>query len=471
MDNNYKDNFIEKHFSFISIMTTSLCNLKCSYCYICKDNGVLAKLDKEIEKKFSDGSYITQIKNDFTKEDIENIEQIQWWGGETTLFLHRATNNLEQFYELFPKLYRFFISSNFVSPRFNEEIELYIRKLEEMSDKYGRKMYLELQMSVDGPEEINDKNRGKGVTKKLLENYNKLLNLKFDKSKVDLLVITKPTLSVDTFYYFDSKEKVIEYYKFFNDNLYLPYLKQKEKYFNLILGIPNYAEPYSYTKEDGKTVAKIFEYMEEVGKENLFEGFKDTSLVPYAFLASRIKNIESNNPICGGGCGQLVGAINLGVNGGYSVCHRGFFDGFLEYAKIHNTYDDENYTKNLAKNSALVTVDNSWTMKDKKEMFKYRGLMNIPYNKLSNTKRISYKVIIQLYAYCDLVDRKYKDDEEAIKATNFFINKSSCIQDSLESVGSLYISQGELIKLILNGGLDVIYREADRLKQIREKKD
>lgn len=47
-------------FSCLTVFTTALCNLNCSYCYICKDkNGGLKQIDEDIKKMFENGDYIT----------------------------------------------------------------------------------------------------------------------------------------------------------------------------------------------------------------------------------------------------------------------------------------------------------------------------------------------------------------------------------------------------------------------------
>ena len=61
-----------------------------------------------------------------------------------------------------------------------------------------------------------------GTTKKCLENLRIFLQ-RYPLEKPENVIVTfsiKPTLSVETILDLDSKEKIIEYYKFFEDNFY-----------------------------------------------------------------------------------------------------------------------------------------------------------------------------------------------------------------------------------------------------------
>ena len=47
------------NFKHCTLFTTALCNLNCSYCYICKDSeGGLHQIDKDIENDFKNKTII-----------------------------------------------------------------------------------------------------------------------------------------------------------------------------------------------------------------------------------------------------------------------------------------------------------------------------------------------------------------------------------------------------------------------------
>lgn len=54
---------------------------------------------------------------------------------------------------------------------------------------------------------MTDFGRGLNVTQNLLNNFYKLLALKYNKNKIELRVTLKPTLSKETFVFLDSLEK------------------------------------------------------------------------------------------------------------------------------------------------------------------------------------------------------------------------------------------------------------------------
>ena len=152
------------------LYTTAVCNLNCRYCFIDK-NPALKQIDNFLDDSFlaSPEYYFQFAKKMFLKD---KLEEVQFWGGEPFLGMHRAYPTVTKLIDYYPNLRRFLVSTNFVSSCFFEEFYGLINVLNQHP---GRTFEFSLQLSIDGPTNINDLNRGQGVTPKFIENFTKLI--------------------------------------------------------------------------------------------------------------------------------------------------------------------------------------------------------------------------------------------------------------------------------------------------------
>ena len=104
--------------------------------------------------------------------------------------MHRFYNLLPSFVNHFYNLSDFMMSTNFTPDNWFDEFYGFTSILGRFQN---RKFNFTLQLSIDGPEYINDENRGIGTTKKFLQSFNKLLETLDDKlpKNVNLKVIAE----------------------------------------------------------------------------------------------------------------------------------------------------------------------------------------------------------------------------------------------------------------------------------------
>jgi hypothetical protein len=84
---------------------------------------------------------------------------------------------------------------------------------------------------------------------------------------IDLHIFFKPTLDNTSIRKLNTKEKIIDYYKFF-EKWYEKLFSLKMKNVHPSCSIPNTAVPSPVTKEDGILFAKLIENCIEIEKEN-----------------------------------------------------------------------------------------------------------------------------------------------------------------------------------------------------------
>lgn len=439
----------------LTLYTTALCNLKCSYCYICKDNtNALKKIDDDIKVDWENNNYIKRLKYDFPKEYLENIKGIDLWGGETLIGMDRFTKSFHNFKEILPNLNFIQFSTNFVAPH---TLDILKRLIDEISKNISidEIFTIYLQISVDGPEDINDLNRGKGVTEKILKNYNDFLDINIP-SNIQVCISTKPTLSRDTFESFLDYDYVKRYYFFFNDNFYKPFLNKSDSKINSVFcGIPNYAEPFNYSVADGVMLTSVFKVFQEVGKKEEIPAFEGRSLVPYVsrFNFNKKNFYNPINYICGGACGKLVYDITMVPHDKYCVCHRSLFDAYVDYSntKVDNT--EMNYDEYMTSQRATLS---------KEDYIKLRKAIVQSY--LYPTKQIGVDMdtMIKLNAKAGLILPKYLNAKERLPVVNFMETSSMCLDSNYRLQGSLFCQPFWWIRLFLNGAFDIMMEEVER---------
>ena len=440
------------------LYTTATCNLNCVYCYIDK-NPALVKIDEALDESFKGDYYF-----DFTREMFPNQNQlhgVEFWGGEPTLRLDRAYETVEKLINYYPNLNNFFMSTNFTGDNWYEQFGGFIKLLQKYKN---RRFSFNLQLSLDGPEYINDAQRGKGVTKKFrehFENYIEMLNdmLSAPDNNVQVIAQFKPTLTSDLIRkMIESKQNIIDYYKFFDEyKIYFNnHIKLNRQVADLMLTIPNTASPSPHTQQDGLDFALYCKYCKEITQENkngagYFKYF-DT-LMPYRPRYAVNYDSKSYAQTCGA-CGSGRFVVGLLPYHYISTCHNGFVNLITEYKK-------ESMKK---KGSALdfrLFMDQSDYMTRTVESYKqYEKNVAFAYDSCSGLKLANIASMISLLGKNKQIDEKYANPREAQKAA-LFIQASTayCFRDNVAMTGSAGMFHLGILRLLLNGAKEVIESE------------
>ena len=228
----------------IVLYTTAKCNLNCRYCFISKNQSLL-EIDKDLENSFKDIEYYKNMFKEVDPEYIYNAEQIGLWGGEPTLGFERVAPLMLNLIDECYNLNKIFFSTNLVSQNVIDNIHYLMNQLKTIPHKYIK---ITMQISIDGPRDITDSQRGIGTTDKIITNLKYLIdNNFFLPSNVDLHVIFKGTIDKDTLPKFLDRNYIINYYKFFEDEI-ADLFKPTDLNVSHGLLIPNMAVPGNYTK-------------------------------------------------------------------------------------------------------------------------------------------------------------------------------------------------------------------------------
>lgn len=442
------------------LYTTATCNLNCSYCYIDK-NPALVEIDKILDESFKGDYYINFIKKMFPNP--YQLKTMQFWGGEPTLRLDRAFYTVEKVIQNYPNFSEIMFSTNFAGDYWLDTFKNFMDVL----GKYpNRHFIISLQMSIDGPEDINDLGRGKGVTRKFITNFQNMVKKIADDynwipQNVSIDAFFKPTLSIETLPLLQTKESILRYYQFFE------VFKDMISYYegpkiNLGISVPNTACPSPHTVEDGKLMAnycRITRLLERENKtEHYFKYYK--SITPFEPHGDGIPNNGCANMNLGcGNCGMGTLSIGLLPWNRISLCHNGFVDLISEYKKM--CLNDENL-KNHSIDSVLFDRNNK--MRDTnctlEEFDQYQKMLLKYQNQDSVFKNTQTIAQIMNLAKFGMIDSKYSEIHNACDATDFLNRAASyCVRDNIATTGSTFVTPIGLAKLLLNGAKEYITYE------------
>lgn len=437
------------------LYTCGTCNLQCRYCGIDK-NPVLQTIDKALGESFEGDYYFERIKKYFPNRG--QLRCIQTWGGEPFLHMERIHPLLRKVIEYYPYFDSMYSSTNFSYPNWTDKVYDLFGVLGEYKH---RDFDYCLQLSCDGPEYINDYGRGEGVTKKCLANFDKFLAELETRmaGNVNLTLTLKPTLDNNAIKMLCDKQKIIEYYQFFEENFIEKVRALNYDNVDIIPGIPNTAVPSPVTVEEGKIFAELVRLCREIEKENADN---------YYFKYYQIITPFDNN-ICQTclsykyayhTCGSGTSMVGLLPQNKVSVCHEGFTFLIEDYKKLAaDSKRLETGTVNF--DQFLLEQKTRYCLTDD-EYIEYEKQMGY-YNVEGTTARlINITNEILVLAMCGQVDPCYLDEKNALKAAIFIQGHTAyCIKDNYNQNGSISIMPDGLLKLLLNGAMPYIQHEGE----------
>jgi sulfatase maturation enzyme AslB (radical SAM superfamily) len=433
---------------------TAVCNLRCRYCGIDK-NPILQQIDDTLGESFEGDYYFNQLLKYFPEP--YQLKKVETWGGEPFIHMERMHPLLHKIIQRYPYFDSMFSSTNFSYPQW---LDKFFGLMEQFEQYAPRKFEYVLQLSLDGPENINDMNRGEGVTKKCLANLDALLEqlpTRLPKN-VTLVMHFKGTLDNTSIAQLDSKEKIIEYFRFY-DELYDKMMAVADTMPNLITNptIPNTAVPSPVTKADGLAFAELCKNCREIERENLTQNYfkRYKQITPYSGDVPppcQFCEIRSTSLLCGTGS-QLLGFLPQNM---ISVCHEGFTQLYSEYkdfaAKSNRVNEGTiNFNQYIAeKGSSILCMTEDDYLEYEKFISNFR--------KEGTTARlVNTTTQILALAMAGEIDEQYLDIENANHAAIFLQNQTAyCIKDNLNVTGSLYLQPLGIPKLLLNGAREHI---------------
>ncbi len=456
---NLENKFVNKRTTAV-LYSCGTCNLKCHYCGIDK-NPILAKIDEELGKSFEGDYYINQFQKYFPNP--HQLTRLETWGGEPFLKMERMYPLVNQVIQKYPYFKEMFSSTNFSYPEWPDK---FFGLMKQFAPYAPRQFEYYLQLSLDGPTEINDFNRGAGVTERCRKNFEIFVErLKTElPENVVLKVHFKPTLDMVSMRQLDTKEKIIEYYQFF-EGWYKPLFDLQMERVKPEISVPNTAVPSPVTKDDGIFFGQLCKMCKEIEMEDLTEHYFQyyRSITPYADFRQKCMYASYHDRSCL--CGTGSSLLGFLPNGLMSTCHEGFTNMYEEYKKLSltSTREEEGATINFDKYISEKQSKYCLTEEEYAEYEKYIDLYDVDGTKAKTVNTVG---VIMALAAAGQIDQKYLDEVEANNAAQFIATHTSyCIKDNYNVTGSFITIPVGLPKLLLNGAREYIEdRREDEIK-------
>ena len=414
----------------------------------------LKQIDEALEKSFDGNYYFERVKKYFPNK--WQLKRVETWGGEPFLHMDRIYPLVHQLINYYPYFEEMFSSTNFSYP---EWIDQFLGLLNQFGKYPDRDFIYELQLSIDGPEYINDANRGEGVTRKCIDNYLKLLSaIKENKipSNVQLIIGIKATLDINNIHQLNDKQKIIEYYKFFEKEFYEPFMSLNTQ-INFKYAHPNTATPAPATVEDGRIFAEVCKKCREIEQENknknYFKFYDDIT-----FFSNGVEQTNLTYNYSHHFCGTGTNMIGFLPDNMMSLCHEGFTQFIEEYKKIAASSDriettSISFDKFLNEQKTMLCADDAGCdlFMDKMRMFE---------NPKTKARLVNITNQILALAMSGQILECYLDHENALKAAIFMQSHSAyCLKDNYNKTGSFITIPNGMIKLLLNGAMQYIQGE------------
>ena len=155
----------------------------------------------ENNKKIIDWIRSGDMENDILKYFGPDIEYIQLWGGETAINLPYLVDRLSSIYSKFTKLTAINYSTNISTKQLAKNTVDTICRIHELNKSFNRSVQINVQFSIDGPPEVNDKDRIGSSAVEIMENITYVLKSVrsiYEEAPGTFRFSSKSTMSADT---------------------------------------------------------------------------------------------------------------------------------------------------------------------------------------------------------------------------------------------------------------------------------
>lgn len=376
--------------------------------------------------------------------DRNDVTQIHFWGGETLIQVDLLEKNVPKFYELFPNIKSWHISTNWVI-----NINNFFTFLKTIDNCAHQETKIVLQVSIDGPPGTISDNGHDGwnmYLKNFKEFATLMNNYKMHHVKVEIHL--KSTLSkelyLSTLSTYEGLKNYMTYMSNFLqevDNLFVSESVWIRESFTL----PTMANPHIYSKEEGEQIRKILNLWDEVEYRE-FNGWH----IPFLFGLNEYNMdriiFESNIQ-----CGEFLNRFTINFDGTIVECSGVFIDYYEPYKKeLLNQKETRLYEEALINTvnslNPLKATDEEikkWKWRIQKgyrgTYFTYLSLMMGVAKELCASKQIS--------SY-------YENEDMLFKDLSSFQNSSGCSKENFQTTGVPYLTSVGNLREYFNGVME-----------------
>lgn len=434
----------------VELFSAGWCNLKCKYCYIPKTD-FLKGIHQSIVEKIKDGTFINEIKDLYGSD----LEAIAHWGTEPTLTVTHFKKFYEEAVEAFPNLKQVKISSNFMTNPNN-----LLKWVTEILPK-EKSLKVDIQVSLDGPPFMTDKNRLGGSTYQIIENCLKFTEeLNHIGTHHEVSMHLKPTAGDDDILSLCDINKATDYYEFFDEFMTQWFEANHSKQVKIMAGVdPTLVLPGTYTSEDGKNFYQLLLNQLELQKRkwrsigipesNYFWRFREKfQYFREFYLRHRMFPCSAGDSCFA--LGDLPGTSH--------ICHQSFYMDHPTYYDEARKYGLDPQTMEGIETGRSDDLKKYFITKKEDEFATTRMLyLTRAFNDFAEMKQsVSIAQILEL-ADCGQINPIYKDIKMAEQFA-YFIHIMDCPMDNTTISGSQLVSCIPIMRVFGNGVFENIFK-------------
>ena len=425
-------------FEAAELLTTGQCPLSCTYCYIPKVP-VMQSLHSDIIKGLQDGTFLDNLE----KIAGRNLAHLSFWGTEPALTLGIIEGKLDEIQARFPKVRNMSFSTSMVMP---EPIIKFAKELER------RNIRLEVQVSLDGPAFIVDKNRFPGAAQRIPASVIRFVTA-MQEANVAVDLRWKSTLTEGNIAEMEANPDLIdEYINFFREIEARVKEINKNKNIKMSEGgyVPSLAVPGKYTSEDGKIFASFLRKLHEKGYVSAY-----TSRLVRLFNFSDELGSKRKMFTCSGG------DSNVGVGDSVHICHRSFYLNDDRYVKaVLDREEINNWDISIFTQGSVDMLKKWYTPRVDDEM----KLMNFDYimrgyHDFWAIKVASVEAMARDLALAGQAEELFLVNKDYLSLfALFMVAAHSCPMEAVLNTGSLQLTPVSLIRMFGNGAFREILK-------------
>lgn len=444
---------IKKMKKRIEFNCSSVCNLRCAYCFLHK-NKAYEEEDKNIVQSLKDGSFIKNICFSLEKMNINKSEfdSFSLWGGETSYHLDLLAPHMRELLERFPNINMMQMSTNMAYSAQN-----FIQFIDTLIEICDKPFKFNIQISLDGPDSILSKTRFIEYSKiktQLMDIINYYNGKKMKNVCVDFFY--KTTISFDILKEIcKTQQSKIDFFKFFRDEL----LDIRENIFNPNMSFSHDTKvarvapvaPENYTIQDGIDLARMTREFDAIDWAKM--GFTEGSGANLPVMLFDAQEAHERPYQGYSNCGQGTEVFNFRWDGSIGPCPSAFMEDNEKYLEEVKEKDFSSYQHSL--------YLKKWYMyPNKPEVTKEQLQKQINLKKTlwkDNKTFIITQIINLMYdmAECGQISPCYKRNLDLITDHAFRVfEKTGCFYYNIKVSGSPLLPQLSVIRLLCNGFLE-----------------
>ena len=396
--------------------------MNCSYCYLGKSKQD-KNYDEKVQNAWKDGTY---AKNAIKSINLYNkhaqIEEIQFWGAETTLGLKNIIPNIEYFYDNLPQLHHWFIVTNFIDNI--DSLFNFLLEVNKQSSLHNKKSIFCIQASIDGPDGLFENKGHTGSWKIYHKNFDKLADLmqnedlsNIEEFQLFIKCTVKDNVALDKFLYDKYRKEFENYYKKELSNIRQLFSNINIKSNIFISVTPFIALPY----EIGSIPLKLLNYLkDEQYTQKMFKNNKH-DYFSHDWLCSSQQN-----------------QVPINFDGSIVPCHSDFIladEDYINYLKENDIELYNNYYPIIKRIINPLKVSS-----EELERFKYFIEHNrCTYSLTSSIELAVIKELVELRQIDKVFNNKKIAYDLAVKNPLMFCLRYNSFYGGLENFPALYM--------------------------------